>query len=786
LRVSDPEARLTGWTRPRLAPHGYATIYLNLPPGKFKDEYRHVTSVLAKRSPEAPDQRDGIMSESPEVLYLLGQARFAARVQADDYRYVLTRAYPGRKSHALVSNAVFSIPYVIEALDTPVHDTRDAGLIRFLTHLRVRRTVYAVDPVQAESLIIERLQSLIKKCLNSEASIEAGLGWADFLISGVVPAKRFNEFLTLLVEFNRVCIDPAIGRADCVFKRSLTLLGYEWTGKHQPPAIEQKLKALMFIRAKPGHLSKVERLISDTFDHTDVEFVDGKIDVIASMRSEKRPNFFAQHEKLSEETGPDSIEKFETHVVFGHELFRDDKAARLDTSDPGDCGCAERVQHPRYEVDALPPTLANAVKNLEFLFSSTMRDPANCCDARTAILACEESLKRLLRTEMLSKIEMNTASEDMQSGRATSDDVLHAADTVVENLYRVDRWVRTSERILRQRTVGSFEEFLGQSDRAVSYRGGAQKVLSVADNLMNDLYARLQGLVEPEPIFTSLYDSVDRIQHVVGTAIVKMPVRALFFLPSVVPDLWHEVGGFHFFRTIPASALGLDMTQAMQQVLYYDLADHYGDLVSFLYGFKLDHEQFATALIEAWLASQRYVKVPEAARQPSYVHLLARIVAVAEFLLGHTAPAHAAMNRKVVLTVLYEDTCEITSRYNSSELPAGPTTVTCEAVLAILESPDLDRCLGLVRARLNEQDIADAVKALEIPPDDQQLNFDEPADLRSFTIDHDLNDEFRALYWAVMQERRKTGVRARAFAFTAALTRGAALEYHRRVATRST
>lgn len=774
------------WTRPRLAAHGYATIYLNLRPGKFKDEYQHVTSRLAKRSPEAPDQRDGILSQLPEVLYLLGQARFAARVQADDYRYVLTRAYPDRKSNALVSNAVFSIPYVQEDGDTTVHDDRGAGMIRFLTHLRVRRTVYVTDPVQAESLIIERLQSLIKKSLNTEASIEAGLGWADFLISGAVPGKRFNDFLALLVEFNRVCIDPAVGRADCVFKRSLTLLGYEWTGKHQPPAIEQKLKALMFIRATPGHLSEVERLIRETFDHTDVAFVDGKIDVIASMPSEKRPDFFAQHERLSEESGPESIEKFETHVVFGHELFRDDKGAQRGATDAGDCGCAERVQHPRYEVDALPPTLANAVKNLEFLFASTMRDPANCCDARTAILACEESLKRLLRTEMLSKVEMNTASEDLEAGRGTPDDVLHATDTVVQNLYRVDRWVRTSERILRQRTVGSFEEFLGQSDRAVSYRGGAQKVLTVADNLMNDLYARLQGLVEPEPIFTSLYDSVDRIQHVIGTAIVRMPVRALFFLPSVVPDLWHEVGGFHFFRTIPSSALGLDQTQAMDKVLYYDLADHYGDLVSFLYGFKLNHEQFATALIEAWLASQRYVKVPEAARHPSYVHLLARIVAVAEFLLQHTAPAQAAMNRKVVLTVLYEEACEIAARYNSSELPAGPAAVTPDAVLAILESPDLDRCLRFLRSKLNEHDIADAVKDLETPRAEEKFNFDEPAILRSFSIDHDLNDEFRALYWGVMQERRKTGRRPNAFALTAALTRAAALEYHRRAATRFT
>lgn len=774
---------MTESKRPRLAPHGFATIYCIVPPGKFNEEYKHVNRVLSRRAVGNPDGRSGIISEAPEVLYLLGQARFAARVEALDYRTVLERAYPDRDSHALVSNAVFSIPYVRETRKKPAHGNRDRGMIRFLTHLRVRRTVYAVNPVEAEALILGKLQELVD-VLDGETSIEAGLGWADFLISGVTPPNKFNEFLSRLVEFNRVCIDPAIGGDDFVFKRSLTLLGYGWTGAHQAPVVEQKLRALMFIRAKPGRLSEVESLLTKAFPETDVAFVDGKIDVIASMRSEKRPDFFAQHEKLSEETGLASIEKFETHVIFGHDLFR----ARKDTVDHGavdrgGCGCVEKLQHPKYDVDRLPPSLANAVKNMEFLFSSTTHDGANCCDARTAILACEESLKRLLHTQMLSKIEMNTAAEDVQAGRDEQAAVLQANDTVVENLYRIDRWVRTSERILRQRTVGSFEEFLGQSDRAVSYRGGAQKVLTVADNLMNDLYARLAGLQEPEPFLTSLYDSVDRIQHVVGTGLVRMPVRALFFLPGVVPDLWHEVGGFHFFRTITAAELKLDLTKPMDRVVYYDLADHYGDLVSFLYGFKLDVEQFATALIEGWLVSQPYATVPEAARQPSYVQIVARIVAVSEFLLQQTDPIAAAMKRKAVLTVLYEDACEIATEYGSSKIPV-PSDLIRRAVLEVLESDELNHGLPVLRGKLDKDDVADAVKALDMQVPEARLDFNGPADLPSFTADDDLNDHFRALYWAVMQERRITGKRPHAFAFTAALTRGAALEYHRRAAAR--
>jgi len=767
--------------RPLLASSGYATVYLIVPPGSFAEEFEHVRSVLKKPPRRKPD---GIISDAPEVLYLLGQARFAARVEATDYRGVLKRAYPDRDSKALVSNAVFSIPYLPASPRKAEVVPPEEGMIRFLTHLRVRRAVYARDPFMAETAIITQLRALSD--VFHDASIEAGLGWADFLVSGSVRASKFGDLLSRLVEFNRVRID---GVEESVFKRSLTLIGYEWTGTHHPPAVQEKLQTLMFIRARPGRLAQVEELLDKAFPHTDVALVDGKIDVVASVRNKKRPDFFAQHEKLSEETGKELIEKFETHVVFEYDLSDD---ARDSRKNKPDCGCAKRNRPAHYELEGLPETLTNAIRNIEFLFSSTMRDTANCCDARTAISACEDSLTHLMRKNVWAWREMADA-EEVKEKQQHEDAALRAIHVMDENLKHIDRWVRTSERILRQRTVGSFEEFLGQSDRAVSYRGGAQKVLTVADNLMNDLYERIVG-EQPGAVLTSLYDSVDHIEHVVHTGFVRMPVKALFFLPGVVPDLWHEVGGFHFFRIVPPRDVGLDLYNEKQSALYYDLADHFGDLISFLYGFKLDLDRFAINLVEGWVSS-RNPDGPDAAQQLTFAQILARIVAIGEFLLlisnpraatylGTSDPREMAIKRRKVLIWTYGNVCRRVASYDSKRLPK-PDTDRLEKVLDILERPHMVSGLPILRAKLNESHVAAAVTKLLGPVIHRSIDFTQPAELRRFNSQSDLNDEFLTLYWSVMEQRLRTRTRPNAFAFTAALTRGAALEYHRRVADRA-
>jgi hypothetical protein len=765
---------------PHLSPSGFATVYLILPPGSFAREHQHAIDTL-KKKPRRFDRFQGIVSEEPEILYLLGQARFAARVEAIDYRSVLDRAYPDPRSKALVSNAVFSIPYETAPGAVFTHSRKDPGMLRFLTHLRVRRTIYKRDPVLAETLIIERLREISKE-LDGEFTIEAGLGWADFIVSGVIHPDKFNDFLKNLVEFNRVCVDHrAIDDRSSVFRRSLTLVGYPWTGAGNAPRVIDNPKALMFIRARPGHLSEVEALMTTQFDKPAVEFVDGKIDVIVSMQPPAKANFFQQHEELSEETGPGSIEKIETHIVFGSHLFERDSENNERHAESVDCGCAT-VERPYCEIDVLPETLRNAVRNMGFLFEATLRDPANCCDARNAILASEASLKTLI---------IQLYRERLDARLPGPPSAVRASDEVsVRILRRIDRWVRTAERILRQRTVGSFEEFLGQSDRAVSYRGGAQKVLTVADNLMNDFYAKIRK--RPwEASLTALYDSADGVEIVVGTGFVRLPVRALFFLPGVVPDLWHEVGSFHFFKEFDVvEGLHLNLDDPVERALHTDLADHYGDLISFIYGFELDRQQFVSALLEGWLASQAHKEVPQSVMEESYEHILIRMVAVLEFLLTNgkqvTLPDDVAddvrnaqeVRRRGFLFACCREVFRIVKAYNTKRIPRI-TRRTINHILTVLRAPRLMQGLDFIRTAIRMSDV-------KTPPpiNDSNLEFGKPAPLRSFNVRSDLNHEFRDVYWAVIQHRITTGKRPNAFAFTAALTRGAALEYHRRTAVR--
>jgi hypothetical protein len=152
---------------------------------------------------------DGAVQSDPELLYILGQASLAARLQLKDFRGLIKLVYPSAGSKAILANTVFSTPYVTTRRSASTR-SRDRGVFRFMTHMRVRRTVYANDPVLAESLIFEELRTLTD-IDGADVAIDAGIGWADFVLSGTVQVERFDRFLHWLVAFNRMSIDSNVG-----------------------------------------------------------------------------------------------------------------------------------------------------------------------------------------------------------------------------------------------------------------------------------------------------------------------------------------------------------------------------------------------------------------------------------------------------------------------------------------------------------------------------------------------------------------------------------------------
>ena len=140
-----------------------------------------------------------------------------------------------------------------------------------------------------------------------------------------------------------------------------------------------------------------------------------------------------------------------------------------------------------------------------------------------------------------------------------------------------------AERILKQRTVGSFDELLGQSDRAITYNGGVQKFLFLADALIDDFVRRVDRLPDKRPIFATLYDSVQTILSVRGLG-SSSPALRIFQLPLALSDLWHEVGIYLFYLRYGHNFA--DPSFDALAALVERSADHYGDLIVYLYGFR--------------------------------------------------------------------------------------------------------------------------------------------------------------------------------------------------------
>lgn len=751
---------------PLLATSGFATIYLTLPAGAFIDEWKRAKQLA------------GIEHDvKPELLYVLGQPNLAVRLPLRDFRHLIERVYPSAGSKAIVANSVFSTPYVVEGASPVPH----GDVFRFLTHMRARRSVYRKDPVRAETLIVEELRARTK---GHDVSIEAGVGWADYVVSGRLAVETLPVFLEWLVAFNKITINPNVADG-YVFKRTLTLIGYPWTTEFQAapilPAIAAPTKAILFIRVQRGRLLEASEALQLKFNKEgrpnsiEVFFVDGKLDIVAICR-EPQPDFLERHRDLVLGAERYSIERIETHLMFPGNSDEDVPSVSISpswTPPNEDCECTLfpaiiEVLLDSKRLEVLPRGTATAVKNIAFLSSSTCEEKASCCDARPGIAACWNSFNALLH-------EIEELQEVIHTSSTTANDRRTKEKEVVKIIRRIDLWVVIADRVLRQRTVGSFEEFLGQSDRSLSYGGGVQKGLLISDLLMNDFYSKITGK-RSKFRFASVYDSVDRITSVVKMGIVRIPVTRAFYISGALPDLWHEVGCFDFFRALPQTKFSPEITASA----YRDLADYYGDFVSLVFGFELDFTQFATALTHAFKESVRSNE-PEESKEGKFTELLARLVAASEMLAKvRRHNTFTIRDRNLFLLSSFGKMEQFASLYLGGLLPAPDSDRGEQTVKPLILA---EENLGVLHERINTLLLKNPVT---IDPYDTtlgDLKTAEPASLTRFETDTNLNAEFRKLFWAIEKTRRPPGLRAEnAHAPMAALARSAVIEYYRRMA----
>jgi len=759
---------------PELCPFGIATVYVGLELARHLREWEQIRSTIQ------PSIR-GFRGDPVEILYLLGQGDLAARVAVSDFRAIAGLRYPEEQSSALVYNWVFSVPFVAAAR---AHN--EAGPVyRFMLHLRIKRGYYARDPLARDVILLNRLRQEMQQ-QEITGDIQAGLGWADLIIDGEVAQGHLRRLLNFVMAVNGFSGKTG-GKAKPIFERTLTLLGYGWTPAlrwpdNSGPSKADLGRALMVIRVIPGHLEQVAKILEEEFDGVTVSVVDGKSDLIVQVSGAKSGSFLHVHARFAEKRCVGHVQKLETHLLLSDVNPRP-AAVMLDDVVIEECAC--RVTPPRLVVsDTLPEELQDAVGNLRFLFSAALRDGTNCCDVGPAIAGCVDSLARLSRNIDLRHTLAKSAEAEEAASRHTTFELeqkrLGCHEKILVQQKRIELWVLLSERILRQRTIGSFEEFLGQSDRAVVYRGGVQKLLFLTDHLMNDFYAKFVGLTAPKRIFASLYDSVGTILSVSGTGLIRIPAHHLFSLPLAIADLWHEVGVYRFFQQVDNETLKLPLTTPVNEFLYRDLADHYGDLVVLLFGYHGDFTRFTVSLVHGWLDSQPYEGVFETAKQRLLEQLLARLVNALVFLTDSLEPLSSIATRRDRVEEAYDVVLKLVRENFTKASWLEPKALTRGRVLTSLATTRFEDSMKIITdLEFKPENVDEIVCAAETRIPSQ---FD--ARIREFNDDTDLNDVFGDLQWEIQSSRlvSEVGKAVPAFDRMAALSRSAAIEYYRRSA----
>ncbi|HYH07005.1 MAG TPA: serine/threonine-protein kinase [Thermoanaerobaculia bacterium] len=746
----------------RLRDKGIATAFATVGVGEVLPEIERMRDAAdqLRRNPQWADELS-----APESIFLLGQADVATMFETSNFKRVFELRYPQAQSRAAVVNWVFSVPYDV---DPDPKITSRGDRLRFILHLRLRRSVYAFRNI--EERIVQKVLGLLRGHAEN-IRIHVGLGWSDLVVDAHFSPRMLHKLAASIVQIHglRMRYRTKAGPADFpVLQRMLTVLGYVGEPPHFPDRGH-----VTFLRGKPGQYLALEELLRG---YGAVFMLDGKADFMVVSKP-KEKDWLARQRELGDGRYDDRLRKVETHLMkvpagrLREAAGSPDLVIETDeTFDREVCECRTIGETKLASLDSLmsdlhghrnllPTEQRYAIDNTLFLLSASLRDASICCDARDAVLASHDGLTKILRA-------LDAVDREFADALPTE---RHAH--VVALWRRLDEWHRFTELLLRQRTVGSFEELLGQSDRSVVYSGGVQKFLYLADQLIADFAKKLAP--ENPPRFATIYDSV-KTPFSFRMGVVRVPTSKIFSFPLVVPDLWHEVAGTLFFlrygRQINERAL-----PGQQNAFLENLADHYADMMVYLHGFGADFERFLVSLAHGW--TRAYGDMSSALGRSSIGQFLIRAYLILEL---HHVRGLQQSGGKDPASDFYIDLQRTTTRIledlRSRLLPS-------HKALQPLAELATEADWQLLHKNVTTVDFSDYHRQLYAPLVDVRASAP-GADLSRFaegevvalTDDDDLNALFGELAYRVATGRDT----ARHFRTMAALGRSAEIEYHRR------
>ncbi len=741
----------------RLRDFGVATAYATVGVGDVEPEKAIARLVPSKLQNEIL---------TPEIIFLLGQADIAGLFETRNFKRIFELRYPRAESRASMVNWVFSTP--LEGGRTAPASIEDAPF-RFIIHLRLRRAVYAYRGI--EEKVYDKINEMLGRHRDG-ARIHVGLGWSDLIVEGYFSDDSFEELAKFIIQAHGLRIAHGETLSLPVLQRILTVFGYRGD---DPPAFTRNAH-LTFLRCKPGSFDEIPSLFGP---HEKVDILDGKADFMVTSKAPDPDAKFEQardskwlirQRDLGGLSNKTRLRKVETHLmVFPAEKFVGQRPL-IDVGDKvlhnEDCECestSDRILH-EIEVTMLrlhrqvPSEQRYAIDNTLFLLGAALRNSSTCCDMRDAVIACLDGLRRTL--DRIERNGANPTAEDYQ-----------------QMWQHLNDWHRLSELLLRQRTVGSYEEIFSSSDRSIVYSGGVQKFLYLADQVMMDFARRIQPIDPPK--FATIYDSVKTIYSAFRSGrLVRVPTSQIFSFPLIVPDLWHEVAGALFFLRFQQSfeqlELLLDEGEKRGEFLA-NVADEYADLMVYLYGFRGDFTRFAVSLFHGWRLAYR--EAPTVVDIRSRGHFLLRLYLVFEFdrfrAIQRTRSAEMALalSADTVATLLNEFAkvvMDLHGRLKSTmELGEADWRLLRKNVIESHWFHEIQRQLywPFVNTQVDNR-----------VPD---LSRFENGAIVELTDDDDLNALFIELGYRLALMWPKTD-----FQMTAALGESVAIEYHRRQMTR--
>lgn len=342
------------------------------------------------------------------------------------------------------------------------------------------------------------------------------------------------------------------------------------------------------------------------------------------------------------------IERTETHLLVGEaqnvirKLTSDD--GLLDLSVEGiplrdGCNCRDRQFPTRAWLrqgviqTLMPDSLREILDNHLAVFDYAVRDKNNCCDTFQALQGCCTGLESLI--DLMSRA-VKLRNETLAAGAGP-----YWYAVLTESWEAAENWCTVAGRVLRERTAGSFEDLSNQSRSLPSYRGGLQKVLYIADNLLHEFHASIDEPLRHEgdsnPEFYTVYEPKSTIRSLSRIGLIKIPMRYTYALHLVLPQLWHEVGTFLFQQSypIPFCPTTDRRLQELEKVgkqnpivrdeLMRDTSDLWADWIVLLYGFGGRYVPFARYLTTLYLDAMDHNSAPPEESRKNFAQLALRL-----------------------------------------------------------------------------------------------------------------------------------------------------------------